>query len=107
MALGAHRSCSSALGVMALVCMSGQLAASEVNAPPQPILGTPEQDESEQLVIELLQHPDVKAIQASLREQLRATEIGRTQYGAATADRAVDCPIGRTDFRFGELRTVG
>ena len=91
MPIGAHRMSITALGVIALVSMSSPLAASEASPPPQPILGTPEQDESEQLVLELLQHPDVKAIQASLREQLRATEIGRTQDGAATADRAVDC----------------
>ena len=42
-------------------------------------------------MLELLQHPDIKAIQASLREQLRQTEIGRTRDGGATADRAVDC----------------
>lgn len=56
-----------------------------------PILGTPEQDEIELAVLDLLRHPDIKAIQALLREQLRQTTIGRTRDGAATADRAVDC----------------
>ncbi len=78
-----------ALGAIALAGATAPLAATE--APPQPILGTPEQDAAENLVLELLQHPDIKAIQASLREQLRQTEIGRTRDGAATADRAVDC----------------
>jgi hypothetical protein len=92
MPISAHRMSITALGVIALVSMSGPLAASEASPPPKPILGTPEQDESEQLVLELLQHPDVKAIQASLNEQLRATEIGRTKGGTRP-------PIGWADVR--------
>ena len=91
MPIGAHRRFKRALGVAALACAASPLAAAPAGVAPQPILGTPEQDAAEQLVLELLQHPDVKAIQASLRDQLRATEIGRTPDGAATADHAVDC----------------
>ena len=82
-----------ALGALAVASLAVPIAAATAPAPtaPEPILGTPEQDAAENLVLELLQHPDIKAIQVSLREQLRNTDIGRTRDGAATADRAVDC----------------
>lgn len=83
------------LGVLVLAAPSTPIAAAKppvsTPAPEVPILGTPEQDAAENLVLELLQHPDIKAIQASLRDQLRQSDIGRTRDGAATADRAVDC----------------
>src|SRR4051794_2669275 len=75
------------LSALALAVAPQALAAAE----PEPILGTPEQDDAEQMALALLEHPDVKAIQAGLREQLRATEIGQTRDGAATIDRAVEC----------------
>ncbi|MCB2073848.1 MAG: hypothetical protein H6917_18650 [Novosphingobium sp.] len=70
---------------------------------PEPILASPEQDAAEELALELVEHPDVKAIKAGLREHLRATEIGRTKDGAATIDRAVDCLTNSLIFK--ELST--
>jgi hypothetical protein len=58
---------------------------------PEPILASAEQDAAEELLLALLEHPDVKAIKAGLRAQLASTEIGRTRDGAATIDHAVEC----------------
>ncbi len=82
-----------ALGAVALAGLTLPILAATPPAPvpAQPILGTPEQDAAENLALELLQHPDIKAIQASLRDQLRQTDIGRTKDGGATVERAVDC----------------
>ncbi|MCB2059733.1 MAG: hypothetical protein R3E09_04095 [Novosphingobium sp.] len=85
-----RRSCL-ALSALALTASSFSFAAFAADAPPEPILGTPEQDEAERLVLELAEHPDVKAIQAGLRDQLRETKIGQTKDGAATIDHVVEC----------------
>lgn len=57
----------------------------------EPILASPQQDEAEVLLLKLLEHPDVKAVQAGLRAQLAATAIGQTRDGGETAARAVEC----------------
>ncbi len=62
-----------------------------VSPDPEAILVSEEQDEAERLLLTLLEHPDVKAVQAGLRAQLAATAIGQTRDGAATIDRAVTC----------------
>ncbi len=71
------------------------LAAAPLNAAapaaPEPILDSPQQVEAEKTLLALLEHPDVKAVQAGLRAQLAATDIGQTRDGAATIERAVGC----------------
>jgi hypothetical protein len=80
------------LRTLSLVISAAALAAAaQESAAQQPILASPEQDEAEELALELVEHPDVKAIKAGLRAHLLATEIGRTKDGAATVERAVDC----------------
>ncbi len=82
-----------------LHALAAWLAASAAHgaAPPQgtlapePILASPEQDEAEETLAWLLQHPDVKAIQAGLRKDLAQTAIGQTRDGAATIERAIEC----------------
>jgi hypothetical protein len=66
-------------------------AASQSSAPLPAILASPQQDEAEQTLLTLLEHPDVKAVQAGLRAHLAASEIGKTRDGAATIERAVTC----------------
>ena len=78
-------------------------AVSQNNAPPAAILASPEQDEAEQTLLTLLEHPDVKAVQAGLRAHLAASEIGKTRDGAATIDRAVTCLSN--SYIFKELQT--
>lgn len=80
-----------ALAAVPLAVAPFPLAAARPGATQEAILASPEQDEAETLALELMEHPDVKAIQAGLRDQLRATEIGRTRDGAATIERAVEC----------------
>ena len=77
-----------------LLALATLLASAAALPPPapEPILASPEQDEAEATLADLLRHPDVKAIQAGLRKELAATAIGQTRDGAATIDRA---PGGR------------
>jgi hypothetical protein len=56
-----------------------------------PILASADQDEAETTLLWLLDHPDVKAIQAGLRAELAGSAIGQSRDGAATLDRAVTC----------------
>ena len=74
----------------ASLAIAPALAATPV-PPSEPILASAEQDAAEELLLKLLEHPDVKAIQAGLRAQLAVTSIGQTRDGAATLARAVAC----------------
>lgn len=74
-----------------LVGSAAPANAAAIASPPAPILASSEQDEAEQTLLTLLEHPDVKAIQAGLRAQLAATSIGQTRDGAATLGHAVEC----------------
>lgn len=76
---------------LAVLAAPAAQAAKPAPPPAEPILGTPEQDEAEAMVLSLLADPDIKAVQAGLRGQLLDTEIGRTRDGAATVDRAITC----------------
>lgn len=75
---------------LALACAALIITAAAPPAP-DPILASAEQDAAEELLLSLLEHPDVKAVQAGLRAQLAETEIGKTRDGAATIARAVEC----------------
>lgn len=79
----------------ALLCT----AATPPPAAPQPILSSPQQIEAERTLLTLLEHPDVKAIQAGLRAELAKTEIGQTPDGAATIARAVECMTNSLIFK--------
>jgi hypothetical protein len=92
-----------AVSALAIPALSLPLAALAASAASEPILASPEQDEAEELALALVEHTDVKAIQAGLREHLRATEIGQTRDGAATIDRAVECLTNSLIFK--ELST--
>jgi hypothetical protein len=54
-----------------------------------PLLGTPDQRAAEQLLMRLVDDPDVKQVQAQIRADLLQTDIGKTPAGAATVDRAI------------------
>src|SRR5690349_3616039 len=54
-----------------------------------PVLATPEQREAERQVLELIADPDIQAMQRDLREELGATETGRTHDGARQLENAV------------------
>jgi hypothetical protein len=54
-----------------------------------PLLGTPDQQAAERLLMRLAADPDVKQLQAQLKAELLQTNIGKTPAGAATVDRAV------------------
>ncbi len=55
----------------------------------RPVLGTPEQIDAERTALVLLEDPDVKKLQAQLRDELAHTPAGQSRDGAALLDRAI------------------
>ncbi len=80
-----------AIAAIAFALSSSLARAAAPTPEPAPILANAEQDQAEQLLLTLLEHPDIKAIQTGLRAQLAGTAIGQSRDGAATLDRAVGC----------------
>lgn len=54
-----------------------------------PVLAKPEQREAERQVLDLIADPDIQAMQAELRGELAATEMGQTHDGARQLENAV------------------
>ncbi len=59
-----------AIAVCAFALASSPAFAAAPASSPEPILASAEQDAAEELLLALLEHPDVKAIKAGLRAQL-------------------------------------
>jgi hypothetical protein len=56
---------------------------------PRPLLGTPDQQAAERLLMRLIRDPEVIGLQQKLKAELLQTNIGKTPAGMATVDRAV------------------
>jgi len=60
-----------------------------VNTSRQALLGTPDQQAAEQLLMRLIKDPDVIPLQGLLKAELIQGNIGKTPAGIATLDRAI------------------
>ena len=56
---------------------------------PRPVLGTPEQIQTEATLVNLLGDPQIAAVRRSMAAELGTTPTGRTADGASMLDRAV------------------
>ncbi|WP_216895964.1 hypothetical protein [Nocardia alni] len=62
---------------------------SDLEAAARPLLATSAQVDAEQTLMRLLRDPELRRIQAEIREELAARPRGRTESGAATLDHAI------------------